>query len=160
MAYLDFRSLGKVAQTCKYGGAPFINITVEHRMTGHNHQTSNKQPWVGGGGGGGGEWVFVLEINLLYGRALIKDLAMTTLVGWIIALRPQKLVSLGTGAQDVHLDFHTASVLWLWPRSTSFKTPCALQFCSYRSVREPFYKTRPCMQSVTSECHMLCPFTS
>ena len=51
-------------------------------MTGLNHQTSNKQPWVGGGGGGGGgEWVSVLEISLLYSRTLIKDLAMTTLVG-------------------------------------------------------------------------------
>ena len=48
-------------------------------MTGLNHQTINKQPWVGGGGGG--EWVSVLEISLLYGRTLIKDLAMTTLVG-------------------------------------------------------------------------------
>ena len=73
-------------------------------------------------------------------------------VGWLnyCFTSTETVVSLGTGAQDVHLDFHTAPELWLWPCSTSFKTPCALQFCSYRSVREPFYKTRPCMQSVMS----------
>ena len=48
-------------------------------------------------------------------RVGVVDACMDKSVGWLsVALRPQKPSGLlGTGAQDGHLDFHTAPELWI-----------------------------------------------
>ena len=79
-------------------------------MTGLNHQTSNKQPWVGGGGGGG---VGVCAGDKFVVQQNPDKRPSYDHVGWLnyCFTSTETVVSLGTGAQDVHLDFHTAPEL-------------------------------------------------